>query len=381
MPGRIIWFLLWISASFPSFSQGVLLSRFAPGNFRVDNRHRLEIYNPSKQPLALGGYVIITRDYACVFPNGTTIPGGSRLVVLRSRSVNDPNALVLSEQKNFLFRVYDKQFDGNYVVLLDGALRIKDAMYYSPDPQVPFLPDTVEFIRDERVNKVFLPGESVQVWKYLSSYDDPVVSFDRIGNAWKLTPRSQNLNPATSFSDLVLRYYDGVVTVKFTTAFEMDCFEHIIERGTDPENFTELVRVEGAGTSGAVHYYSFLDPGVLPDKTYYYRIRNIDKFQHEVVSPIREVKTSLLTDEFVIDAIPVAEPGGSRISIRFLSKFSQHIRIKIVDQAFRETGILFDGFVYHHTQQLVKVNKVLPRGKYRLICDTDAKRFFKDLDI
>lgn len=68
---------------------------------------------------------------------------------------------------------------------------------------------------------------------------------------------------------------DGTVTLRWATARERNSRYFAVERSADVRNFTEIARLDAAGTVGEARQYAATDPRPLRG-TNYYRLRQVD---------------------------------------------------------------------------------------------------------
>lgn len=80
------------------------------------------------------------------------------------------------------------------------------------------------------------------------------------------------------------------ILLTWTTGQELDNSGFNIERSTDGNNFTEIGKVQGAGTTANRTDYSYTDRNVQPGITYYYRLRQVDMNNHNRLSDVRKAK-------------------------------------------------------------------------------------------
>lgn len=375
---RKIFLALWIMLGFvagEARAQSVVVSKYIPGNYLSDNQHVVEITNTTNAAVSISGYFIVTRDYMARVPVGVSIPARGTMRFVKRRGAGDGAAVELSKVPDFLIRIRDRQIEGNYVALLDRNFTIHSGFYYSPLRGVPFLPETDTLITHSREQIILpVPDERTGGWGFLSSADDPAVAFLREGNTWKYTS-ARPARPAADYRTLSLRYHEGVVAIRFTTAFEEGAAVHLIERSTDQVQFEVIDRVEGAGNSNDLRPYTAYDAGVEPGRTYYYRIRNADLPGRETTSKIAQVKTEEGPVEFSLEVFTVAEGNGTGVNVRFFSRYSQKIKIKVLDERMREVAILFNEYVFAESGHLLKIARALPSGSYTVLADTETQRF------
>jgi len=362
----------------------VQIGRFIPGNYRSDNLHRVEIYNPGPAPAALGGFLVITRDYSVRIPDGAVAPAGGVYAIGKVRTPGSGLNLELASFPDFLIRIYSKKVEGNYVLLLGRQQQVLDAFYYSQLPNVPFLPDTGTLIlRTGTAVSFKVPTEDSDVWGYYPVGDDPAIGFMQVNNEWRVTSSNPkvNLHPTTAFKDFAARYTEGVVALGWSTEFEDNLPAIRIERSEDQENFTQVGEVKAAGFSRVFRTYRFLDATIQPDKTYYYRLTHIDPYGNVVYSRLAEITTTDVGSGFWMEVFPTATADAAAVRIRFSSAYSQRVKIKLLDADGREVALLYATYVYADVQNLLRFLQPLPPGQYRVVATTDDSRYVQDLVI
>jgi hypothetical protein len=171
------------------------------------------------------------------------------------------------------------------------------------------------------------------------------------------------------------QYVDGIVTVKWSTRFEKDCYFHVVERSTDGKNFREIERVRTSGNTPGGQAYSCYDPKVEKDRVYFYRISNLDKFGNLLYSEPARVRTEASPDGFTFDVI--RDEDRRSLSVRFSSRDSQQVRIELLDEELRKISTLYLGDAEAEKQNLVSYNQSLPIGKYFVIVSTEERRFYE----
>ena len=361
-----------------SFSQSIFISRIVPGNYLSDNRHRVEFYNPDNSSQSLEGYLLVTRDYSVRLPGEVRVPAHGTYVLAKNRAP-DVN-LSLATTPDFLIRFPMLEHEGNYIVLFDPKGRILEALYYSPVPNVPFLPDrdTLYTYSREKI-PYYIPPENRPIWNHFTAGSDPGSFFLKVKGVWRMS--SLRDNPATEYQNVTLRYKEGILNLKWTVSFEKDSRLHIVEKSTDIERFVPVDTLESKGDTRDLRQYAYYEEGLDPGTTYYYRIRNIDAAGREIYSRIREVKAEEGQEEFSMEVLQGPSTGAGPLRVRFNSQFSQQVRIKLYDERRMEVAILFDDFVYAGVPGLLKVGRKLPAGQYLILAETETKRFGQNFEV
>jgi len=366
----------------------VRIHKYIPGAFMSDNRHRLEIQNMGSRAVDISDYVIINRDYFVKIPRGTRLQPNEKMVFVKRKEATDPNVFELSTSAFFVTRNYSLKVGGNYVVLFDAKMQVLDAFYFSQLKSPPFLPDEVfsTFSNGEFV-KIMVPPAGSKQWAYYPIGDDPAIAFQQYnGGEWQLVSSTGKAvtqatsSPALAFRDFSVRYYDAIVSLQWTTEFEMKSREIIVERSEDKRRFTEIGKVTTRGNQKEFVQYKFPDTDIRTNKLYYYRLRHTDAQEQEIRSPVIEINTVMDAGELRVEIIQNLGSNG-RPSIRFSSAFSQKIQMRILDERMRVVMSLYDHYIYAEAQNLIKLNRSLSPGKYYLVSATERRRFWQELII
>ncbi|MEY3442604.1 MAG: hypothetical protein RLZZ519_885 [Bacteroidota bacterium] len=361
-----------------AFSQGIFISRIVPGNYLSDNRHRVEFSNPANKLQSLEGYLLVTRDYSVRLPAEARIPAKGTFVLAKNPALGVN--LSMATTPDFLIRFPMVEHEGNYLVLFDPNGRIVEALYFSPVPNVPFLPDrdTLYTYSREKI-PYYIPPENRTVWSHFTAGSNPSNVFVKTNGAW----RSSNIleKPATEYHTVTVRFKEGIMSLKWITAFENGSKFHIVERGTDIEHFEPIDTLVSLGNSREFRQYAFYDEGLERGLTYYYRIRNIDAAGKESYSRIREVKAEEGQEEFSMEVLQGPSNGAGQWRLRFNSQFSQQVRIKLYDERLMEIAVLFDDFVYAGNPGLLKIGRKLLPGSYLILAETETRRFGQNFEV
>ena len=353
-------------------AQSPVIHRFVPGNYLVDNTHLVELYNPSGNPVRLGGYLLVTRDYSVRLPGTARIGGRSSFSIAK---LPGPNVdLALSQTPDFLIRFHFLEQEGHYVALFSPEMEVLDAAYFSPSSNVPFLPDrdTCITFDGERI-PFYLPPENRSEWEYVRTVSGKPGNFVKANGRWQAQGMVVAAPPPTAYDDLILRYEEGIMTVKWVVTFEQDCKRHVIERCEDQIHFVPVGTVVPEGDSKVPRAYSFLEKGLEEKHRYYYRIKGEDGLGNAVYSAVREVMTEEVNAEFSMEVIPGAKAGEEGFSLRFISAYSQQVRIKLFDENMREVALLFNDYVFAGTPNLIRMGVSLQGPQRYLVMATTGR--------
>lgn len=371
---KILFLLALLAPSF-LFAQNIYLSKYIYGNFVNDNNHSVEIFNESRLPQRIDGYFLITRYYALQFSPNTVIPAYSSLRLVKTEAQSKEMELSFTRLPDFLVRFPSTKIEGDYVVLLDKERRMIDGLYFSSQGKVRFLPDKAELITHQNEHINFeIPAASYPKWASFSISPDPAMALVRMKGKWLVTSKKKNMFPATEYGELKANYVEGIVGLKWKTLFEDDCYLHYVERANEENKFAIIDTISAHLSPKNNTEYLYYDKTIQNNRKYFYRIKNIDKFRNIVYSNIIEVYTSDISGEF---SFFLPEFNSKELVIRFFSKMPQQVKIKILDEQFREVSILFHSQVSANSQNLIKYTEKLPIGKYYLIADTKTRRFYE----
>ncbi len=89
---------------------------------------------------------------------------------------------------------------------------------------------------------------------------------------------------------------DGQVTLKWTTASEVNNKAFLLERSGDGEQFTLITRIEGQGNKNSRTDYSYTDEAVFNGNTYHYRLSDMD-----YNGKITQLQTVAVTPQTAVD--------------------------------------------------------------------------------
>ncbi len=359
-------------------AQEVLITRFQPGNYLADNLHLVELRCPGRNRVNVEGYLLVTRDYSVRLPKGAVVSASKPFVIGKMNSGDRPLDFELNSAPDFLIRFHLMETEGNYVALINRNGKMVDGFYYSPQPNVPFLPERDTSITFDRERlPFFLPPENRPIWGYLDARDDPNNEFERVQGKWTLKNASSTSEP-TDITDLTLRYFDGIVTVKWASAFEKGVESYAIERSIDQKTFEQIGEVKAVGLSTEFNYYAFYDKNIELGRDYFYRIRSITEGEREMFSKLSSVRIEEGLEEFSMEVIVAPHSDGAELNLRFISAYSQEIRIKLLDERMSEVAILFQDYVTADQPNLLKVARRLPSGTYLVLASTETRRFGKE---
>ena len=359
-------------------AQSVYLSRFVPVNPNqgADTHHRVEIYNESQRySINISGYVLVTRNYIVRLSGNLRIPPMRSIQLGRYRN-NEPSYFAYESMSDFTKRLPAGRDEGDFAILYDRSMRIVDAFYFSDQRAVSFLPAQEDFItpKNERIS-IRIPDEKNRIWSFLQALPDPAMAFVKISGNWSPNSRRTNLFPATEYKFLQTKYVEGIITLKWKTLFENDCYYHIVERSEDGRSFREISRQAGVRSSSRPLDYIYYDTQVKKDTVYTYRLRNVDKFGNTIVSEPIAAITEENPGGFSFDIIAENSDTGKYLNLRFSAKERQRVRIKLLDEELRQLAILFFDTIEAEKQNLINYTEPLPYGIYHVLVETEERRY------
>ena len=353
-------------------AQVPVITRYVPGNYLSDNQHRVELSNPSAEAFSLKDYLLVTRDYSVRLPASAVVRAGGIYKIAKEPGPGVD--LALSRTPDFLIRFHFLEHEGQYIALFDPAGNIVEAAYSSPSRTVPFLPDRDTCITfDGKRIPFYLPAENRAEWRFIESISSRSAGFVKVKGSWLPGGKVVVAPPSVEYGDLVLRYKSGIATVKWRTRYEQGCQRHVVERSENQQDYHVVGEEASVGNADAGAEYAFYEKGLEEGKRYYYRIKGEDASGNVVFSLVRELLAAEPKEEFSLEVVPGA---SGELRIRFNSRYSQRVRIKLFDEEMREMALLFNDYIYAETPNLVLVGSHLEQGKrYLVMATTENGRF------
>lgn len=354
-------------------AQQVEISRFIPGK----TSHYIDLFNPSRQePISLEGYLLATREYCLQFPANMILPplGVIRLGYNSKTKVD----YELTQSPAFEARQNAGAETGNFAFLQNPQGRTVDAFYFNRERSVSFLPQRARYREGQEGERALnLPDEQNVSWGYMQMEPDPAMAFVRVNGKWRINSRRRNLIPATEYRSLQARYVEGIMTIRWSTTEENDCFFHFVERSIDGVQFAEIGETRAAGNTKQQQAYTFYDPDVEKNRVYYYRVKNVDKFGQIVYSNPFKIRTADNPDGFNLEISQDLQGPGYGLNVRFASTIDQKVQVKILDEEYREIALLYYGSIEANRQNLITYAESLPIGKYFVLLSTEDRRYFE----
>jgi hypothetical protein len=363
-------------------AQKVYISKYIYGNLTKDDNHYIELFNESPTAANISNGFIVTRNYSLRLPDNIILQPFHSIRLGKLQTATRPLDIEFLMLKDFLIRFPATKEEGDYVVCMDKDRQILDAVCFSPTSKPPrFLPDRASLItgRGDAID-LDIPAPSHPKWKYLEVNLDPAMALVQIHHKWQITSRKKNLLPATDYEPPQINWVEGIITVKWQSLFETDCFFHTLERSLDGEHFIAIYNAPASKQSLKPQSYMYYDKNIQKNQQYFYRIKNIDKFRNEVVSPTATVSSAPSAENFLLQIIEQSTTN-SPIALRFSAKFSGQVKIQLMDEQFRAKEVLFDDEVLMGKEHWLKYEKKLAIGKYFLIAETPQRRYYQVIEI
>lgn len=351
-------------------SSDIYLSRYLPGGSEIVDAE-VSIFNASESVRDLSGYVLATRYWQIVLPDGISIPAYSSLTFASTAS---DDVLYLHDFPGFSALPSTDDEIGDFIAMFSrvgGSLL--DGLYLSEQSEVGFLPMT---IKTPQGMKMEVPGEMHPKWRYYPVQPDPFMAYDRNQGSWQANARKNDLFPATKYLYLQGRAIrTGEISIKWKTAFETNCRFHRIEKSTDGINFEEIGQWKGQYESYEFRDYQFTDSEIDPAiPTYFYRIRHIDQVGNAVSSEIIPISPSAASG-FHFNVFKEGPETGQYLRIRYSAERAQEVNLKLLDEQLRQVEVLSSGTIEPNRQYLVTYQKSLATGVYYLMVETEGQRY------
>ncbi|APF19568.1 hypothetical protein Calab_0044 [Caldithrix abyssi DSM 13497] len=151
---------------------------------------------------------------------------------------------------------------------------------------------------------------------------------------------------------------DGVVTLKWSTASEVNNEAFLVERSMDGENFELFAEIKGQGSTSKETNYAFTDRAVYNGFTYYYRLADRDMngviTYHSTVNATPNAKgidfkqRAVVIKEFALHE-NYPNPFNPETTIRFdvptLNSELQHIKLSVYNSMGQLVDVLYEGAI------------------------------------
>lgn len=353
------------------WAQAPEVLRFIPGRFRENDHHLIDLYNPHAQPLSLGGWLLVTREYSVRLPAKLTLLPGQRYRIAKTEG-----DLRLQGYPDFLIRFPDPNQLGAYVALLDTAGRLRKGLYLAPIAQVLFLPDSgANISREGQRTSFYLPSETLPVWEYVPWEPDPITGIVRLGTSWRYTvPDAQKealLYAPVRFSGLLATYEKAAVHLTWEVEGREACTHYFLERWTAQEGWQRLERFPCPAPSPTPQKSEYYDPTVKPGTIYRYRLVYEGGPSLRIESAPREVVCRPKSLSLRIQA----HPGIVQLWVAQ----SQPVKVSLLDKHFVERLRLYDGWVNGGVENIFAWDTTRVREGCWIVVWTAQRRYWERL--
>lgn len=342
--------------------------RFIPGRYRAGETHQIDLYNPTNQPLRIGGWLLVTRDYSVKLPMGLTLLPQQRLRIGKYRG-----DLRLDGHPDFLIRFPDETQPGAYAALIDEQGKLRRGVYMAPLSQVLFLPDSgVNITRDGKKIPFYLPSETAPVWEYIPWEPDPITGVVKINNQWRYTvadpQREGQLYAPVRFPLLVAAYENGAVHLSWEVEGREPCESYRIERANERSSWQVIARIPCPRPEPGRRRMEYYDPAIREGGQYRYRLVYESPPSLRIESSVAEVRC-------VQERPPIRmaiEPGY----LRLWAAQSQPIKVRLLDQHFTERLRIYDGWVNGGVENVFVWDTSRVKGATWVVVWTTGRRYW-----
>lgn len=363
-------------------AQNLYILKFISGNFQQDNSHRVEIYNANDYPINISSYLLVTRDYAFIFPKNSFIPAKSKIALGKTSTYANPLNFSYEKYMSFLFKPRKTTQRGNYVILFNRQHKIIDAFYHSSKQNVTFLPDSGQYLDSKnKLGNYIVPSEKSKVWRFFPLNYDPALVFLHYGNEWKVASKTVNINPVIIYDNFFGIYQDKINKIKFSAKVTPYLREIVLERGNTTYNFNKISAIDFSKQDKTNIKRIIYDKDVKQNETYYYRLKAEDIFGYKTFSSVIKVQTIQPREEFTMDFYSEKINGELQYNVKIYTFLLQQVKIKILDSKYREVAILFNQNMNSNTFKMIKLKKKLQQGTYFIVAKTQFRRYFKKINL
>jgi uncharacterized repeat protein (TIGR01451 family) len=171
----------------------------------------------------------------------------------------------------------------------------------------------------------------------------------------------------TSFTG---NYTNGQVQLEWITKSEFENDYFIVEKSRDAVNFTELTRLNGAGTTAQTQTYQITDNSIISN-TIYYRLKQVDFDGTISTKGIVAVTCPLIASE--IKFYP--QPARNKLNIQLNADYTSDINITILNSIgsplLQERKQVFEG------TQTIELNIKNLKGGWYILILSDGTNIYK----
>ncbi|MCS7189000.1 MAG: hypothetical protein RMJ66_04655 [Bacteroidia bacterium] len=345
--------------------------RFIPGRYRENSYHQIDLYNPYPYPLRIGGWLIVTRQYSVRLPLSLTLMPNRRY-----RLSKEGGDLPLQGYPDFLIRIPEESYTGDYVALLDAEGTFRKGLYLAPIPQVLFLPDSgMNISREGKRTLFYLPAETSPLWEYVSWEPDPITGIVRIEGKWRYTvadaQKEARIYAPVRFSVLLATYEEGAIHLSWEVEGREACKRYFLERWTKQTGWQKIASFPCPSVFPSREKKEYYDPSVLPHATYRYRL-------------VYEGEPSLRLESIPVEIVcrpaqrPLRVEAGAGL-IRLWVAQSQPIKVRLLDENFVEQLRVYDGWVNAGVENIFIWDTSRIQGSCWVIVWTPQRRYWRRL--
>jgi len=353
-----------------NWAQTPQIVRFIPGVYRENALHRIDLYNPTRVPLAMGGWLLVTRDYSFEFPAGVVIPPRQRLTITKSGG-----DISLHRHPNFLIRIPDATQAGHYAILLDPTGQARAGLYLAPIPQVRFLPDSgIHISHQGKPISFYIPSETAPIWQYVPWDPDPITGVALIRGQWRYTTANEEkeklLYALIRFSNLYGESDSMGTWLTYEVEVREACTEYFIERQCASQAW-QVIATQPCPEPGR-YKLQYYDTTTLSDIPCTYRLAYRAPEGDTLTSLPLSIQPKLYTPPFQMDA----RQGFLRLYV----EQSQPIKIKLLNRRYEEVLRLYDGWLNGGVENVFIWEPQRYPEAYCVVVWTLSRRYWHFLD-
>ncbi len=119
------------------------------------------------------------------------------------------------------------------------------------------------------------------------------------------------------------------IRLDWATAAEINNKGFEVERSDDGENFTKIGWVDGNGNSSQTITYKLDDKDVIPNKVYYYRLKQIDNDGQYEYTYI--VSAKLIAEKGFVFEDMRPNPANNKVVLNILTATAQEVKVNVLD--------------------------------------------------
>jgi hypothetical protein len=162
---------------------------------------------------------------------------------------------------------------------------------------------------------------------------DGVASFSGGTAGVQVYPVPNSYNPVSLPVELIYLTATPIdnrfIRLDWATAAEINNRGFEVERSDDGENFTKIGWVDGNGNSSQKITYKLYDKDVIPNKVYYYRLKQIDndgKYEYTYI-----VSAKLIAEKGFVFEDMRPNPANNKVVLNILTATAQEVKVNVFD--------------------------------------------------